>query len=70
VPETFIRETHAAVSDAYAKAAKMGLFDKTELWDTSGKSPVLVAHKDPGGKFTVHDPAAWQRFLDKAREGA
>jgi predicted ABC-type ATPase len=70
VPETFIRETHAAVSDAYAKAAKMGLFDKTELWDTSGKTPVLVAHKDPGGKFTVHDPAAWQRFLDKAGEGA
>ena len=70
VPETFIRETHAAVSDTYAKAAKMGLFDKTELWDTSGPKPALVAHKEPGGTFTVADPAAWQQFLDKAQEGA
>ena len=70
VPETFIRETHAAVSDTYAQAAKMGLFDKTELWDTSNPKPALVAHKEPGGKFTVADEAAWQAFLAKAGEGA
>ena len=69
VPEEFIRQTHAAVSDTYAKAARMGLFDKTELWDTSGKAPKLVAHKEPGGKFTVADQAAWQAFVDKAGEG-
>jgi predicted ABC-type ATPase len=68
VPETFIRETHAAVSDTYDKAAKMGLFDKTELWDNNGTEPALVASKQPGGKFTVHDQAAWQQFLDKANE--
>ncbi len=70
VPETTIRETHAAVSDTYSKAAKMGLFDKTELWDTTGKTPALVAHKEPGGKFEVKDTAAWQRFLDKGNESA
>jgi predicted ABC-type ATPase/2'-5' RNA ligase len=69
VPEEFIRQTHASVSDTYGKAAKMGLFDHTELWDTSGHAPKLVAHKEPGGKFTVHDPAAWRAFLDKAKEG-
>ena len=69
VPETFIRETHAAVSDTYAKAVKMGLFDKTELWDTTGAKPALVAHKEPGGKFTVADQAAWQQFLGQGRGG-
>jgi len=69
VPETFIRETHAAVSDTYAKAAKMGLFDKTELWDNNGPEPALVASKEPGGKFTVADEAAWQAFLAKSGEG-
>jgi len=69
VPETFIRETHAAVSDTYAKAAKMGLFDKTELWDNNGPDPALVAHKEPGGAFTVADEAAWRAFLAKTEEG-
>jgi predicted ABC-type ATPase len=68
VPASVIRETHKSVSDAYGKAAKSGLFGKTELWDNSGSSPKLVAHKEPGGEFTVTDPAAWQAFLAKARE--
>jgi len=68
VPETFIRETHAAVSDTYAKAAKMGLFDKTELWDNNGPNPALVASKEPGGAFTVADDAAWRAFLAKSGE--
>lgn len=69
VPETFIRETHAAVSDTFAKAAKMGLFDRSELWDTSHHAPRMVAGKEPGQQFAVHDPIGWQAFLDKANEG-
>lgn len=70
VPEEYIRAQHAAVSGTYGKAAKMGLFDRTQLWDTTGSAPKLVAGKEPGGEFTVHDPAAWQRFLAKAGKGA
>ena len=70
VPESVIRETHKAVSDTYPKAMKMGLFDRTELWDTSAAHPALVASREPGGQFTVHDPQAWQRFTAKAYEAA
>lgn len=69
VPETFIRETHAAVSHTFGKAAKMGLFDRSELWDTSHHTPRLIAGKEPGQQFAVHDQAGWQAFLNKANEG-
>lgn len=68
VPEKTIRETHASVSGAFRKAAENNLFDSSELWDNNGSSPSLVAHKDEGGQFTVDDPAAWQKFLDKENE--
>jgi predicted ABC-type ATPase len=68
VPETFIRETHASVSDTYAKAVAQGLYDRTELYDTTGPQAKLIAGRKPGGKFTVHDPAAYQAFLGKAKE--
>lgn len=68
IPEPVIREIHAAVTDAYRRAADQELFDATELWDTNGSHPLLVASKVPGGHFTVHDPVAWQRFLDKGTD--
>jgi predicted ABC-type ATPase/2'-5' RNA ligase len=67
VPESVIREIHSAVSGTYDKAAHMGLFDKTELFDNNGTQAVRIAHKDPGGKFAVDDPAAYQRFLAKGQ---
>ena len=48
----------------------MGLFDKTELWDTSNPKAALVARKEPAASSTVADQAAWQAFLDEAGEGA
>jgi predicted ABC-type ATPase len=68
VPETFIRETHASVSKTFDQAAGEGLYDKAELWDNTARTPHLVASREPGGDFTVHDPAAYRAFLDKAKE--
>lgn len=68
VPEAFIRETHASVSDTYARAVKQGLYDTTELYDTSGPVAELIASRKPGGQFTVHNPAAYRAFLGKAKE--
>lgn len=67
VPETTIREIHAAVSATFAKLMEAGDLDAAELWDTNGAKPVLVGHKPLGGTWTVKDEGAWQRFLDKAK---
>jgi predicted ABC-type ATPase len=68
VPEPVMREIHASVSGAYRQAAQQNLFDHTELWDNNGSAPQMIASKLPGGQFTVHDQAAWQRFLAKEHQ--
>jgi predicted ABC-type ATPase len=65
VPETVVREKHAAVSDIFKQAIDNDLFDQAELWDNNGTEPTLIGRKELGGKWTVSDQAAWQRFLDK-----
>jgi predicted ABC-type ATPase len=67
VPETTIREIHAAVSGTFARLIEAGDLDAAELWDTNGAKPVLVGHKPEGGSWTVKDEGAWQRFLAKAK---
>lgn len=68
VPESAIRKKHADVSDTFKRAMDNDLFDSAELWDNNGSSPRLVASKPLGGTFQVHDPDAWQQFLDKRNE--
>lgn len=66
VPEGPIRETHAKVSAIWPEAVRRGLFDESTLYDTNaGGRPVKIASAK-GTKLTVHNQAAYQRFLDKA----
>ena len=67
VPEPVIREIHASVSDVFGKVIANDLLDSAELWDTNGPRPVLVGSKPDGGKWTVHDQKAWDKFLAKAK---
>jgi predicted ABC-type ATPase/GNAT superfamily N-acetyltransferase len=65
VPESFIREVHASVSDTFAQAVGEGLFDEAQLWDNEGSSPVLVGETSATGHWTVHEPDLWADFLAK-----
>jgi predicted ABC-type ATPase len=64
VPPQIITSIHAAVSAAYERAAREGLFDGSELFDTNGPKPRLIA-RTAGPDLHVLDAAAWHRFLDK-----
>jgi predicted ABC-type ATPase len=69
VPEEPVRETHARVSEIWPEAVARGLFDRSDLYDTtSGGKPVLVATAR-GTTLEVKDNAAYKRFLDKATRG-
>ena len=69
VPVDAIRETHARVSEIWPEAVARGLFDRSDLYDTtSGGKPVLIA-KARGTSIEIKDRAAYQRFLDKAKRG-
>jgi predicted ABC-type ATPase len=68
VPENVIREVHAGVSRVLPVLLDHHALDAAELWDTSGPSPTLVGSKGLAGQWQVHDPQAWQRFLDKGQE--
>jgi HK97 family phage portal protein len=69
VPEEPIRETHARVSEIWPEAVARGLFDRSDLYDTtSGGKPVLIASAR-GTAIDIKDRAAYQRFLDKAKRG-
>ena len=66
VPEKDIRDTHAKVSKIWPEAVKRGLFDRTTLYDTNaGGKPVRIASAK-GTSLTIHDQAAYDRFLAKA----
>jgi predicted ABC-type ATPase len=66
VPEEHIRNLHASVSRVVPEAIKRGLYDHLTVWDNNGREPQKIATAH-GKKLTIHDPAAWQRFLDKAK---
>lgn len=64
VAEPIVRATHRAVSEVYPQVAKE--FDHTELVDTNGGSPRLIARGTRGNDLDILDPLAYQAFLDKA----
>lgn len=71
VPEAAVRHTHASVSVVLPQAIGRGLFDEARVWDTEGVAPgqpprMIAEYKD--GKLTLHDEAAWNRFLLKGNE--
>jgi predicted ABC-type ATPase len=66
VPESDIRRTHAKVSAIWPEAVRRGLFDRSTLYDTNaGGRPVRIASAE-GTKLTIHNQAAYDRFLAKA----
>jgi predicted ABC-type ATPase len=64
VPETFLRETHAAVSRTFPEAIRQGLFDSAELHDTTTRPPTLVASAI-GKVLTIHSAEHWDAFVKK-----
>lgn len=68
VPETVMRETHAAVSGTFRQAIANGLFDSARLWDNNGAQARPIGVKPHGGIWSVQDTAAYARFLAKENE--
>lgn len=69
VPETYLRSVHKTISQILPRAIEEGLFDELTLYDTNGPpgtSTLVLTMRD--GKLTIHDQAAWDRFLAKANE--
>jgi hypothetical protein len=69
VHEPALRQAHRSVSANLPKYVDSGLFDTVVLFDTNDRPAKRVATQEKGGKWTVEDQAAYQRFLDKAKEG-
>ena len=65
VPESFIRESHAAISAVFPTIAMSGVLDSVDLYDTNSGKAIRIAHAE-GRKFTVDNAALWKRFIDKA----
>jgi hypothetical protein len=65
VPPQVLRDTHAAVSRVLPEALADDLYDQIRLWDTHGKTPILILEKTRGGKLVVHRPDLYERFLLK-----
>lgn len=71
VPETFLRETHAAVSGTFRQAIARDLFDSATLHDNNGPQgtpATLIGAKPRGGAWSVKDRAAYARFLAKENQ--
>ncbi len=69
VPESVIRETHAAVSRVLPRAMEMNLFDEVTLWDNNLQEPRKVASAS-GGTMTIHDNLLWEAFVAKGPHGS
>lgn len=69
VPESVIRQNHAAVSAIFPEAVKAGMFDEARVYDTGvpgGKPQLLFETKD--GKQNVVNQEGYSRFLAKANK--
>lgn len=68
VHEPALRTAHRSVSANLPKYVESGLFDTVVLFDTNQRPSKRIAAQEQGGKWTVEDPIAYERFLDKAKE--
>lgn len=66
VPESYVREVHAGISEVLPQVIQRGYFDEFTLWDNNGAQLIKVATAK-GSRLTIHDQAAWERFLAKAK---
>jgi predicted ABC-type ATPase len=68
VPEQYIRQVHQGISELLPRAMRDGVFDKITLWDTNTHGQNVKVASAVGSNVTIHDQAAWNRFLAKARK--
>jgi len=68
VPEAYVRQVHASISEVVPKAVKNGLFNEFALYDTNVAGKIRLVASAKGKKLVVHDEALWKRFLAKADE--
>ena len=75
IPAAHLRAVHAEVSRIFPQAVANGVFDEFTLWDTNnsvdmggGKfSPPLKVASGTKSNITVHDQAAYDKFLAKGK---
>lgn len=70
VPEEFVRNTHAQISEVVPQAIDKGLYDEFALWDTNTEGEVILVAEASGTNLVIHDDEAWQAFLAKANPEA
>jgi len=66
VPEEYIKSMHREISGLVPKLAQNKVFDELRLYDNNGAKPKLI-FEQKGSKITVHDQAAYNKFLAKAK---
>lgn len=67
VPEEHIRQIHSNVSQIWPEAVRRGLFDQSDLYDTNTEGKAIKIASAAGTKLTIHDKAAYDKFLAKAK---
>ena len=75
IPARHLRAVHAQVARVFPEAVKRGLFDEFTLWDTTDAKPIGNGKFSPpvrvasgkGSEITIHDQAAWERFLARGK---
>jgi predicted ABC-type ATPase len=65
VPEEYIRESHAAISEVLPQAVDARLFDEVRLWNTEAR-PARLIMESIDGRTTILEPGLWDEFLAKA----
>ena len=65
VPETYLRNTHAAVSSTYREVYQG--FDTSSVWDMQSRDPKLLGTWD-GERLKISNRAGWDSFMAKADE--
>lgn len=64
VEDPIIVSIHASVSQIVPELLKEGVFDEFDLWDTTGKDPVLLVTAK-GKDVTIHDQDGYNKFVAK-----
>lgn len=67
IPAAHLREVHSEVARTFPVAVHRGYFDEYALWDTTGSQLKKVASGTKSTDMTIHDRAAWNKFLERGK---
>lgn len=67
VPHDVIRGIHHDVAKTASEAMKRGLFDECNVWDTTSKTPRLIASYTRQRGMQIHDQELWSKFLSRGQ---